>query len=96
MAFGTGSTMPAAGPAAGTAAQPSQRLLEAARDFESVFISQMLHSMTGGTSGDGLLGNASPMGGMMADEYAKLVSRSGGIGVADAVLRELMRIQEAG
>jgi Rod binding domain-containing protein len=96
MAFRTGPTTPEAGLAAGTAAQPSQRLVDAARDFEGVFISQMLHSMTDGTSGDGLLGNGSPMGGMMADEYAKLISRSGGIGVADAVLRELMRIQEAG
>ena len=30
-----------------------------------------------------------------SDEYAKLISRSGGIGIADAVLRELLRAQEA-
>ena len=92
----TGTATPATGRADGTAARPSQHLVEAARDFESVFVSQMLHGMTGGQGGDGLLGNSSPLGGMMADEYAKLISRSGGIGVADAVLRELMRVQEAG
>jgi Rod binding domain-containing protein len=31
---------------------------------------------------------------MLRDEYAKLVSRSGGVGVADAVLREMLKMQE--
>ncbi len=88
-------TPPAAGPGAGTSAAPSPRLVQAARDFEGVFIAQLLHGMTAGQSGDGLLGNSSPLGGMLVDEYAKLISRSGGVGVADAVLKELMRMQEA-
>ncbi len=92
----TGAAASAMGRTDAAAAQPSQQLVETARDFESVFIAQMLHGMTGGKGGDGLLGNSSPLGGMMADEYAKLISRSGGIGVADAVLRELIRAQEAG
>ena len=32
---------------------------------------------------------------MLQDEYAKLISRSGGIGIADAVLREMLKMQEA-
>jgi hypothetical protein len=32
---------------------------------------------------------------MLQDEYAKLISRSGGIGIGDAVLREMLRMQEA-
>jgi Rod binding domain-containing protein len=31
---------------------------------------------------------------MLNDEVAKLISRSGGIGVADAVLREMLKAQE--
>lgn len=92
----TGAGAAPTGRADPAAAQPSPQLVEAARSFESVFIAQMLHGMTGGLGGDGLLGNSSPLGGMMADEYAKMISRSGGVGVADAVLRELMRVQEAG
>ncbi len=92
----TGAAAASPGRTDAAAAQPSRQLVETARDFESVFIAQMLHGMTGAQGGDGLLGNSSPLGGMMADEYAKLISRSGGIGVADAVLRELMRVQEAG
>ena len=31
---------------------------------------------------------------MLNEEIAKLISRSGGIGVADAVLREMLKAQE--
>jgi Rod binding domain-containing protein len=31
---------------------------------------------------------------MLRDEYAKVVSRAGGIGLADAVTRELLRARE--
>jgi Rod binding domain-containing protein len=31
---------------------------------------------------------------MLRDEYAKIMSRSSGVGVADAVMRELLRAQE--
>ena len=35
-----------------------------------------------------------PFHDMLNDEYAKLISRSGGIGVADAVLKEMLKRQE--
>jgi Rod binding domain-containing protein len=31
---------------------------------------------------------------MLQEEYGRLISRSGGIGVADALLREMLRMQE--
>jgi Rod binding domain-containing protein len=31
---------------------------------------------------------------MLQDEYARLISRTGGIGIADAVLREMLKAQE--
>jgi peptidoglycan hydrolase FlgJ len=75
----------------------------AAQDFESVFIGQLLSGLTEGLGGGGLAGGG-PLGGgeddpfasMLRDEYGKMISRRGGIGIgiADAVLRELLRAQE--
>ena len=32
---------------------------------------------------------------LLSDEYGKLVSRAGGIGIADAVHREILKLQES-
>lgn len=70
-------------------------LRHAAQEFEAVFLAQVLGTMTQGV-GDDLLGDA--QGGvfhqMLNEEIAKLISRTGGIGVADAVLREMLKAQE--
>lgn len=68
----------------------------AAEEFEAVFLAQMLRGLTSGLSGQGLLGDRDdPFATMLQDEYAKLISRTGGIGLADAVLREMLKMQEA-
>lgn len=78
----------------GTAGTPEMR--RAAEEFESVFLAQILRGIIAGLSGPGMLGNADdPFAGMLQDEYAKLISRSGGIGLADSVLREMLKLQEA-
>jgi len=70
-------------------------LRRAAEDFEAVFVSQLLSGMTAGLASDGLLGGGDdPFAAMMRDEYGKLISRAGGLGIADAVLHELLRAQE--
>lgn len=70
---------------------------ELSREFEAQFISQMLENMfstvpvneeLGGGQGEEMFRS------MMVDEYGKLISRSGGIGVADHVKRELIKLQE--
>lgn len=67
----------------------------AAVEFEAVLVGQMLAGMTAGLATDGPLGGGDdPFGSMLRDEYGRLISRKGGIGVADAVLRQLMRAQE--
>jgi len=68
----------------------------AAEEFEAVFIAQILHGMSAGLEPDGPLGGNSedPFSSMLNDEYARLISRSGGIGVADAVMREMLKTQE--
>jgi peptidoglycan hydrolase FlgJ len=81
-------------PPAGTV--PGRAVEEAARDFEAVFLAQYLRSMFEGVDG-GLSGpGADAYKDMLTDEYAKLISRAGGIGVGDAVLREMLKLQEVG
>jgi flagellar protein FlgJ len=71
---------------------------EAARQFESVFLSKMLEGMTTGLSGSVLSGGQAEATwrSFMNDEYAKLICRSGGIGVADAVQKAMLGAQEVG
>jgi Rod binding domain-containing protein len=82
------------GTAERTAASAEAR--QTAEAFESVFLSQILSQLNLGftTPGVGSEGKDSPFASMLRDEYAKIVSRSGGIGVADAVMREILRTQE--
>lgn len=68
-----------------------------ANDFESQFISQMLENMFSTVDTNGILGGGEGeevYRSMMIDQYGKLMSRAGGIGVADHVKREMLRMQE--
>ncbi len=68
------------------------------KDFESMFISQMLEPMFGDSEGTDAFGSSESSDvykGLLMDEYGKQISRSGGIGVADFVKKELLKLQEA-
>ncbi|NWH08242.1 MAG: rod-binding protein [Alphaproteobacteria bacterium] len=70
----------------------------AAKDFEAVFISQMLEQMFSGIKTDGPFGGGSGEGifrSLMLQEYGRTIADNGGIGIADNVMSELMRMQEA-
>ena len=71
--------------------------MKAAKEFESSFLTAMLEQMWTGIEAE------SPFGGghaekvyrsMMVGEYAKSISASGGIGLADHVYREILSAQE--
>lgn len=71
---------------------------EAAEKFEAFFLSQMMQPMFANIDVE------EPFGGgnaekiwrsMMVDEYGKSMAKSGGIGIADTVYREILRAQEA-
>lgn len=71
---------------------------KAATEFEAVFLTTMLEGMFSG------LKTEPPFGGghgekiyrsMMVGEYAKEIARSGGLGIADHVYREIIAAQEA-
>lgn len=70
---------------------------ETAESFEAVFLSQILKSMSIGLKSDG------PFGGghseeifqdVMNEEIAKQIARNGGVGLSDAVYREILKTQE--
>lgn len=70
---------------------------EAAEGFEAVFLNNMLQSMFTGLEDGGTWGSgqgAEAWQGLMVDEYAKSITDAGGIGLADAVERELLALQE--
>jgi Rod binding domain-containing protein len=85
-------------PIAGVPASPAvpKELREAAEEFEAVFLAQLLQTMTRGLAGDGPLGDgaADPFRNLLNQEVARSISRAGGIGVADAVLQEMLKLQE--
>ena len=74
----------------------SAAIRRAAEDFEAVFLSQLLGGMMQGLAPDGPLGGGDdPFAAMLRDEYGKLIARGGGVGIADAVMRQLLRAQES-
>ena len=69
-----------------------------AEDFESFFISTLLETMSSGIEVDPAFGGGhgeQVFRSMLNDEYARTFAHAGGIGIADSVYREIIRIQEA-
>jgi peptidoglycan hydrolase FlgJ len=79
----------------GARARP-ETLRAAAQEFEAVFLAQVLAQLNPAGSGEGGSdgGDHSLFHEMFNEEMAKLISRSGGVGVADAVLKEMLKLQE--
>lgn len=96
--YGLGDASTALTRAAATVNGSKTQTREAAEEFEGVFLRTMLQSMftgleEGGTWGKGHGSEA--WQGMLIDEYAKEISQSGGIGLADSIERQLLQIQES-
>jgi len=71
----------------------------AARDFEAVFISQMLAHMFDGIETNEMFGGGASekiYKSMMVEEYGKIISQSGGIGVSDSIKSQLIAMQAKG
>ena len=69
----------------------------AAQTFEGVFLSQFLGEMFDGVSTDGPFGGGQGeemFRSLMLDEYGKQFAAQGGFGLASAVQRELLKMQE--
>jgi Rod binding domain-containing protein len=73
------------------------QLDKAAKDFEAVFINEMLGAMFEGIKTDGPFGGGPGEGmfrSMMIDQYARTIAQQGGFGLASSVKSELLRAQE--
>ena len=86
------------GPTAASTAELLRRgkIKETAQKFEASFLSVMMQSMTagmktpevgGGGAGEDMFKS------LLAEEMAKQVSKAGGVGVADAIQREMLKMQ---
>lgn len=71
---------------------------KAGEDFESFFLSQVFQNMFAGIDADPLFGGGNGetvYRSLLLQQYSKVAARSGGVGIADAVQREILRLQEA-
>lgn len=71
---------------------------KASTDFESMFLEQTVDRLAQSDGTDGPLGDNGTGGGvyrsMLTKEYAGQIVKSGGVGIADQVFREMMKMQE--
>ena len=70
----------------------------AADSFEAHFLATFVESMFSGIKADGPFGGGqgeTVFRSLLNQEYGAAMSRSGGVGIADSVFQEILRIQEA-
>lgn len=68
-----------------------------AQEFEAFFLSSIMETLFSGVGTDGFFGGGQSEGiyrSMLLQEYGKVAARRGGIGIAAAVEREMLRMQE--
>ena len=76
---------------------PTARMRETAEAFEASFLAQMLKPMFEGISTDGPFGGGEAEGtwrSFMIEAMAKQTVKAGGIGLADQVVAQMLRMQE--
>ena len=79
-------------------AKKLEQAKQAAEEFEAVFLAQMLAPIFDGLETDGPFGGGSSekiYRSLLVQEYGKSIAKSGGIGISDAVQREILKLQEA-
>lgn len=70
---------------------------KAGEDFEAFFLSQVFENMFAGVGTDALFGGGnaeSVYHSLLVQQYSKVAAKAGGVGIADAVQREILRAQE--
>jgi Rod binding domain-containing protein len=94
-----GSVAESAASNSGTESGAATKAKKTATDFEKMFLENSLDRMTQSEGTDGPLGENGTGGGvyrsMLTKEYANKIVQSGGVGIADSVFREMMKMQGA-
>jgi Rod binding domain-containing protein len=78
--------------------EQQQKAKASAQDFESVFLNSMFQQMFSEVKGEGPFGSTAgtgPWRSMLTEEYAKGISKSGGVGISNDVFRTLIMQQAA-
>jgi len=73
------------------------RIEETAKEFEAMFMSQMLKPMFEGIKPNAMFGGGKGeeiFNGFMIEEYGKMMAETGDLGIADSVKAELIKMQE--
>jgi Rod binding domain-containing protein len=76
--------------------EPSAEIKKAAKDFESMLIGQLMAPMFEALKTDGMFGGGSGeemFRPMLLEQYAKGITKAGGLGISDSIAREMMRLQ---
>ncbi|MET0792548.1 MAG: rod-binding protein [Polyangiaceae bacterium] len=93
-AIGPIASTPAQGVAAAPKAEaPDPAMLKAAKDFESIFVRQMLKSVektTAAGMGTQAAAGQSTYGSMVVDTLSDSISKGGGLGLADVIAKSMM------
>ncbi|MEK9723483.1 MAG: rod-binding protein [Rhodospirillaceae bacterium] len=79
------------------AAKTHKQARETAEQFEAVFLAQMLQPMFADIKPEEPFGGGSSEAmwrSMQIEEYGKAIAKAGGIGIADAVYKEMIKLQE--
>lgn len=86
------------GSSAPSATSAAAKTKKTAQDFEKMFLENALDRLTANTGEDGPLGENGTGGGvyksMLVKEYAGEIVKSGGVGVSDAIYRQMLQMQE--
>ncbi len=72
-------------------------LRKVAKEFEAMFLNQMLEHMSSGIKTDGLFGGGqgeAMFRSLLNQQYANGISSRGGLGIADHVYRQMLAMQE--
>jgi len=96
MSAGFSLAAPIATPAAPVPENPSAR--KAAQEFEAVFINELLTHMDQGLSTEAPFSGGQSEGiyrGLLDEAIGKEIAKRGGIGIADNIYREMLKMQEA-
>ncbi|NNM74702.1 flagellar biosynthesis protein FlgJ [Enterovirga sp. DB1703] len=84
--------------AAAKSATGAEQTRRTAEDFETMFLEQSLDRLTEGAGEEGPLGENGTGGGvyrsMLSKEYARSIVKTGGLGIADQVYRQMLQMQE--
>jgi len=86
----------ASGVSTGSEAEKRAAIGKASQDFESAFLSNMLGQMFEGLNTDGPFGGGqgeAMFRSVLMDTFGKQIVKSGGIGVAASVQREMLKMQ---